>query len=172
MNKFIITEEDRKHIKGLYEQVQQKSGCTGNPNSINVLNINVYIDKSLFVGDDGYWESQLFESLEDYSNSNPFKVAIEFSKNVPLNNTQRLFQFQVDATYQNSLKQTGWIDKYFKGFTEQLNYIIQYTNLDPKYFKLTGPNLNWGGYFESEPTSCPDLCSGAGYKIEYKPPTN
>ena len=54
----------------------------------------------------------------------------------------------------------------------QLNYIIQYTNLDPKYFKLTGPNLNWGGYFESEPTSCPDLCSGAGYKIEYKPPTN
>jgi len=64
------------------------------------------------------------------------------------------------------------IDKYFKGFTEQLNYIIQYTNLDPKYFKLTGPNLNWSDYFESEPTSCPDLCTGAGYKIEYKPPTN
>jgi hypothetical protein len=117
-------------------------------------------------------ETHLFESLEDYSNSNPFKVAIEFSKNVPLNNTQRLFQFQVESTYQNSLKQTGWVDKYFKGFTEQLNYIIQYTNLDPKYFKLTGPNLNWSDYFESEPTSCPDLCTGAGYKIEYKPPTN
>jgi hypothetical protein len=170
MKKFIITEEEKNHIKGLYEQVQQKSGCTGNPNSINVLSINVYIDKSLFVGDNGYLANQLFEGLEDYSNSNPFNVGIEFSKNIPLNNTQRLLQFQVDATYQNSLKQTGWVNKYFEGFTKILKSIPQMLSLVPNNFKVSEAHLSWGDYFESEPTSCPDLCSGGAYRIDYTPP--
>ena len=111
MKKFIITEEDKKHIRGLYEQVQQKSGCTGNPNSINILSINVYIPKTLIDMNDRFLETWLTDYLIDYSNSSPFKVGIELTKNVNVNTNQMLLQYQVESTYQNSLKQTGWINK-------------------------------------------------------------
>jgi len=165
--KFIITEEDKKHIRGLYEQ--QVSGCTGNPKSINVLTINLYITTSLIGMADRFLESWLTESLVDYSNSSPFKVAIELRKVASLNQTQTIMQYQVDATYQNSLRQTGWVDKYFEGFTKILKTIPQVLNIKTNYVKVSEPQLNWGGYFKSEPTSCHDLCSGGAYRIDYNP---
>lgn len=170
MKKFIITEEDKKHIRGLYEQVQQKSGCTGNPNSINILSINVYIPKTLIDMNDRFLETWLTDYLIDYSNSSPFKVGIELTKNVNVNTNQMLLQYQVESTYQNSLKQTGWVNKYFEGFTKILKSIPQMLSLVPNNFKVSEPHISWGDYFESEPTSCPDLCSGGAYRVDYTPP--
>lgn len=165
--KFIITEEDKKHIRGLYEQ--QVSGCTGNPKSINVLTINLYITTSLINIHDRFLESWLTESLVDYSNSSPFNVAIELRNVGVLNKTQTIIQYQVDATYQNSLRQTGWVNKYFEGFTKILKTIPQVLNINTNNVKVSEPQLTWGGHLKSEPTSCPDLCSGAGYRIDYNP---
>jgi hypothetical protein len=146
-------------------------GCTGNPNAINVITINVYLSKTIYDNNGLYLSNILFESLEDYSNSSPYNIAIEFSKDVQLNQTQRLFQFQIEPTYKNSLRQAGWVDNYFKGFTTILSdTMLKIGGLDSNYFKLIGPQLNWGAYFESEPTNCPDLCIGAAYRIDYTPP--
>ena len=166
--KFIITEEDKKHIIGLYEQ--QVSGCTGNPKSINVLTINLYIGTPLINMSDRFLESWLTETLVDYSNSSPFKVAIQLRNVGSLNQRQTIIQYQVDATYQNSLKQTGWVDKYFEGFTKILKTIPQVLNINTNYVKVSEPQLNWGGYLKSEPTSCPDLCSGGSYRVDYNTP--
>lgn len=166
--KFIITEEEKNRIRGLYEQT--KSGCTGNPDSTNMININVYITKNLVEGNSSFVPNVLFEILEDYSNNSPNDISIGFSKNVPLNNTQRLLQFQIDAKYKNSMKQSKWLYDYFNGFSKILkDTFIQQLNLPETSLTVSNPNYNWGAYFESEPTNCPDLCIGVAYKIDYKP---
>lgn len=169
MGKFIITEEEKKYILGLYEQT--KSGCTGNPDSINMININVYITKSLVEGNNLFVTNILFETLEEYSNNSPNDISIGFSKNVPLNNTQRLLQFQIDAKYKNSLKQSKWLYDYFNGFSRILkDTFIQQLNLPQNSLIVSNPNYYWGNYFESEPTNCPDLCIGVKFRIDYKQP--
>ena len=177
MGKFIITETEKKYIRGLYEQptndlLNQKSGCTGNPNSINIIMIDLFITRSLV---DKLSSTQTYksfsEALADYTNSSPYKIGFDFETDIPTSSNQRRLQFQIQPTYNNSLRQTGWLEKFFGGFTTLLkDTLMTQLQLDEKYFKMVGPKYIWGEYFESEPTNCPDLCIGVSYRIDYNPP--
>lgn len=120
-----------------------------------------------------WFTSTLSEVLEEYTNSSPFKISFDFSTDVPTTSTQRRLQFQITPTYKNALKPTGWLDKFFGGFTTLLkDTLINQLRLDEKYFKMIGPKFIWGDYFETERTNCPDLCIGVSYRVDYKPPTS
>jgi hypothetical protein len=176
MGKFIITETEKKYIRGLYEQptndlLNQKSGCTGNPNSNNLIMIDLFITRSLIDKNNTWINSILSETLSDYTNSSPYKIGFDFETDVPTSANQRRLQFQIQPTYNNSLRQTGWLEKFFGGFTTLLkDTLMTQLQLDEKYFKMVGPKYTWGNYFESEPTNCPDLCIGVSYRIDYNPP--
>ena len=175
--RIIITESEKNYIRSLYEQqtdelLNQKNGCTGDPNSINLIPINLFITRSLIDNNNTWINSTLSEVLDDYCNSSTYKIAFDFSTDVPTTTTQRRLEFQIEPTYKNSLRQTGWLEKFFGGFTDILkSTLIKQLKLDERYFKMVGPNYIWGDYFETEKNNCPDLCIGVNYRIDYNPPS-
>jgi len=163
MKRFTITEEEKKHIMGLYEQV---SGSTIersqlNPESINgEFTIDLWIPDNLVrvEGEDipGIFEYNIGDLAGNYS--------VEITKKIksPGMSGYTYINFDVQAKNKDTMKQSKWLYDFGKKVYQEIINTYKMRNIT---IKINEPYYVWGKEFESEPTSTSDKCIGIKFKI-------
>ena len=163
MGKFIITEEEKKHILGLYEQV---SGTTTerrqlDPESINgEFTIDLWIPDNLVRvnGEDiaGILENTIGDLTGNYY--------VEITKKIKSPNMSgyTYVNFDVQAKNKDTMKNSKWLYDFGKNVHQEIINTYKIRNI---IIKMNEPYYVWGKEFESEPTSTPDKCIGIKFKI-------
>ena len=164
MGRFVITEEERKYITGLYEQV---SGDTTqrmslNPESINgEFGIDLWIPENLVKVNSEDIAGILESEFGDLSGNYP----VEITKKMKSPTTQGYWyvNFDVQAKHKDTMKQSPWLYDFSKKVRQLIIDTYKMRNVQ---IKIGEPHYVWGKEFESEPTNSPDKCIGVKFKIE------
>jgi hypothetical protein len=167
--KFIITEEEKKHILGLYEQV---SGSTIerrelDPESVNgEFTLHLWVPENLVrVNDEdiaGILEYGIDELAGEYY--------VEVTKKIksPSIKGYWYINFDVRAKHKDTMKQSKWLYDFSNKVRQKIIETYKMRNIN---IQINEPKYVWGEYFESEPTNSPDKCIGVSYKVDYNSPT-
>jgi hypothetical protein len=163
MGKFIITEEERNYITGLYEQV---SGDTTqrmslNPESINgEFGIDLWIPENLVRVNSEDIAGILESEIGDLAGNYP----VEITKKIKSPTTQGYWyvNFDVQAKHKDTMKQSKWLYDFCNKVCQTIIDTYKMRNIQ---IKVGEPYYVWGKKFESEPTNSPDKCIGVKFKI-------
>ena len=163
MGRFVITEEERKYITGLYEQV---SGDTTqrmslNPESINgEFGIDLWIPENLVKVNSEDIAGILESEFGDLSGNYP----VEITKKIKSPTTQGYWyvNFDVQAKHKDTMKQSKWLYDFCNKVRQT---IIDTYKMRDIQINIGEPYYVWGENFKSEPTNSPDKCIGVKFKI-------
>ena len=166
MGRFIITEEERNHIKGLYEQDQlpreplDPEAINGDftlamyvPNSLVRINRK---DISMVIQD------EIRELVPNYSIE--LRTVMTYGQEPGFT----FLSFNVDAKNKDTMKQSPWLFNFGKNVKNKIIEIYKGMNIN---VNVTEPKYTWGEYFESELTNSPNKCIGLSYKVTTSQPT-
>ena len=166
MGRFIITEEERNHIKGLYEQDQLPREPL-DPEAINGdFHIDMYVQDSL-VRSNGEEMSQIIQD-EIRELSPNYAISIHSMLKSRTAPGFTYIEIQVDAKNKDTMKQSPWLSNFGKNVKNKIVEIYKGININ---VNVTEPKYVWGEYFESEPTNSPDKCIGLSYRVTTSQPT-
>jgi hypothetical protein len=160
MSKFIITEEEKNHIKRLYEQDSQPREAL-NPESINGdFSLDLYVDPSL-VNVQGEEITQVMtDEFRELSPNSGIRVKTIMKSRIVPGFTH--IQFEVQVKNKDTMKQSPWLSNFGKNVKNKISEIYKSMGIN---VNVTEPNYIWGKYVKSEPTSSPDKCVGLTYKV-------
>ena len=166
MGRFIITEEERNHIKGLYEQDQQPREPL-DPEAINSdFTLAMYVPNSLVRIN----RKDISMVIQDEIRELVPNYLIELRTVMTYGQEPgfTLLSFNVDAKNKDTMKQSPWLFNFGKNVKNKLIEIYKGMNIN---VNVTEPKYVWGKYFESEPTNSPNKCIGLSYKVTTSQPT-
>ena len=161
--KIRITEQEKKHILGLYEQVSGGTieRRTVDPESINgEFTIDLWVPDSLVRvnGEDisGILENTIGDLAGNYS--------VEITRKIKSPNMSgyTYVNFDVQAKNKDTMKQSKWLYDFGNKVYQEIINTYKMRNI---IIKMNQPYYVWGEVFESEPTSTPDKCIGLKFKI-------
>jgi len=161
--KFIITEEEKKRILGLYEQISDSTieRRELDPEAINgEFTIDLWIPENLVKVNYEDIPGILEYEIGDLAPNIP----VEITKKIKSPSTQGYWyvNFDVQAKNKDTMKQSKWLYDFSKKVREK---IIETYKMRKINIKIGEPYYVWGKEFESEPTSTPDKCIGVKFKI-------
>jgi hypothetical protein len=163
MGRFLITEEERKYITGLYEQVSADAGQRRslNPESINgEFSIDLWLPENLvrvnYEDIPGILESEIGDLAGNYP--------VEITKKIKSPTTQGYWyvNFDVQAKNKDTMKKSKWLYDFCNKVRQT---IIDTYKIRDIQIKIGEPYYVWGENFESEQTNSPDKCIGVKFKI-------
>jgi len=166
MGRFIITEEERNHIKGLYEQDQQPREPL-DPEAINGdFKLTLFVDPSLVNLPNEEVTQPMTDEFRELAPSSGIHVRTIMKSRI--NPKYINITFELDVKNKDTMKQSPWLSNFGKNVKNKISEIYKVNGVN---VNVSEPKFTWGEYFKSEPTSTPDKCIGLTFFVTTSQPT-